>query len=301
MTVVVIGEVLVDRFPEGDRPGGAPFNVACHLKGLGVPVRLITRVGDDDAGQGFKQMLARRGFDPGDIQTDADHPTGLVDVALDDAGVPTFSIRENVAYDYLAFDHLPRTAFWDRTRFVYFGSLIQRTAQSLARLQRLLSRLPDSAAGFCDINLRPPHVNGASVAQCLKFADVLKLSEEELGEIRRITGHTAPSDDAAAEFMASHGIATMALTRGADGSTIIHDGVRRDVSPLPAEPIADTVGAGDGYAAILLAGLVRGLPMAEVGEVAGRFAAAICRIHGAVPDDAAFYDDWKPYLERRHD
>ena len=48
--VVIWGEILWDRFPEGAQLGGAPSNVAWHLGLAGGWVQLVSRVGDDDAG-----------------------------------------------------------------------------------------------------------------------------------------------------------------------------------------------------------------------------------------------------------
>ena len=47
--VIVWGEVLWDRFPDGDQLGGAPANVAWHLGQAGGWAQLVTRVGDDEA------------------------------------------------------------------------------------------------------------------------------------------------------------------------------------------------------------------------------------------------------------
>lgn len=294
--IFVVGEALVDRFPDEDRPGGAPFNVACHLKQLAVPVRFVSRVGHDDLGRQFSQTLRRRGFSAGDLQIDPSHGTGIVDVSLDREGVPQFAIRDDAAYDHLDFDHLPDDPAWPGARFVYFGSLIQRSAGGYRRLGALLSRRGPKTRGFCDINLRWPHYSRKSVTQCLVHADVLKLNDEELEEIRRLLGYPVPAADMVAFLMARYHISTVALTRGADGSTISHGGERFDVPAEPVTPVVDTVGAGDGFSAVLAAGLLRRLPMVHIAATAGAFAAAVCRIPGAVPEDPDFHDTWRTRL-----
>jgi fructokinase len=62
---------------------------------------------------------------------------------------------------------------------------------------------------------------------------------------------------------------------------------------MPGIPVVDTVGAGDGYAAILAAGCMRQIPWGVTIHQAARFAARICGIAGAVPDDENFYDDFR--------
>ena len=48
--ILVIGEILMDIFPEDRRLGGAPFNFAFHLKKFGFPVTFISRIGKDSLG-----------------------------------------------------------------------------------------------------------------------------------------------------------------------------------------------------------------------------------------------------------
>ena len=297
MTVLVIGEVLVDRFPDGDRSGGAPFNVACHLKQFGAPVRLITRVGDDEHGRRFHQLLTARGFSAADIQIDTRHATGVVDVTLDDSGGAAFTIREDVAYDHLVLEHLTRDPDWPQVRLIYYGSLIQRGAGGYRQVAALLAQKPAGAVCFCDINLRPPHYCRESVDQCLRFADILKLNEDELETLRRLLDRPAPPEAFGGYLMNHYGISILAVTRGAAGSSIFHSGARIDAPAPPSIAVVDTVGAGDGYSAVLVLGVMRGLPMARTAAVAGEFAAGICRIPGAVPEDPRFYDSWQAGLK----
>src|ERR687883_358268 len=49
--ILCVGEVLWDALPAGLFLGGAPFNVACHLRAAGVPVALMSRVGADHLGE----------------------------------------------------------------------------------------------------------------------------------------------------------------------------------------------------------------------------------------------------------
>ena len=94
--ILAIGEMLIDEFPGYKRAGGAPFNFAFHLKHLGFPVRLITRIGSDANGQRLQQMLDRYGFEPTDIQIDPHQKTGVVKVVLKGAGIPSFQIFPDV-------------------------------------------------------------------------------------------------------------------------------------------------------------------------------------------------------------
>ena len=290
--IVVIGEILIDRFPDYERIGGAPFNFAFHLKKLGFPVRFITRVGDDRNGRRIVDRLKQSGFERRDIQIDERRPTGTVRVKLDPQGVPHFDICEDVAYDYLDLDiGLPPDT--GAPKMIYFGTLLQRTDAARGQVQRFLKRYGQGATRFCDINMRPPHVNAQAVIESLRQADLLKLNEDELTDIQgRLTG-----PQGAADFipwlMGNFAISAVALTRGSRGSSFFsRDGQISSPASLEADVI-DTVGAGDGFAAILAAGYLRRLGWDDTLARASRFAARICRIPGAIPDDNAFYDDFR--------
>ena len=290
--ILVIGEMLIDIFPDYQRMGGAPFNFAFHLKKLGVPVRLISRVGDDQHGHALLAMAEQNGFDTADIQIDDRHPTGTVQVTLDAAGVPQFDICQNVAYDYLSLDSDLLSGI-DETAMTYYGSLLQRTDAACRQVTRFLDRQRGQGLRFCDINMRFPHVNPQAVAESLKYADMLKLNEDELEEIKHRFAGPMDDDSALPWLMKTFELKSVALTRGGQGSTVAWPGGMMHRPAVKARAIVDTVGAGDGYAAILAAGYIRQCPWAVTIEAASRFAGQICQIAGAVPDDDSFYDDFR--------
>lgn len=290
--VVVIGEVLIDLFQNYERIGGAPFNFAYHLNKLGFPVRFFTRVGEDRYGQRILDLLRQNDFDLSDVQIDPRHPTGTVRVDLDAKGVPHFDICENVAYDHLDLGTC-NAPVAGRTTMIYFGSLLQRTDFGHRQVQGFLSGKGHATLGFCDINMRPPHVNAKAVADSLKYADLLKLNEYELANIQRtLNGPSAP-DNVIPWLMHRFKINTVALTRGSRGSRLYQTGNEISSPGAPGVSVVDTVGAGDGFAAIMAAGYIGNRSWEVTVEQATRFAAKICGIPGAIPDDEAFYEDFQ--------
>jgi fructokinase len=297
--VVVIGEILIDVFPDYVRIGGAPFNFAFHLKMMGFPVRFFTCVGQDRYGARILDRLRSTGFDRDDVRIDPVHPTGVVNVRLDESGVPHFDIRENAAWDYLDLD-ARSVAAAGGAEMIYFGSLVQRTDPARRQVQGLLADRGSRGTAFCDINMRPPHVNPRAVEDALRHADILKLNEEELATLLR--DHPEAAADAPLSWlMETFDIRVVALTRGGRGSRLCYDGGRVDGPADAAGVVVDTVGAGDGFAAVLAAGCLRRLPWEETIRQASRFASRICGIPGAVPDDADFYDEVKSFMEGKRD
>lgn len=297
--IVVIGEILIDIFPDTERIGGAPFNFAYHLKNLGFPVRFFSRVGKDRHAKRILDRLQSTGFDLYDVQIDSIHPTGTVNVQLDEEGVPHFDICENVAWDHFDLGACPVVAT-EGTEMIYFGSLVQRTESGRRQVQNLLAKKGKGVAAFCDINMRPPHVNPQAVAESLRHTDILKLNEDELEMIRQ--DHKLSAMDAPLSWlMETFDILAVALTQGSRGSQLYFDGGHVDVPAKKAETVIDTVGAGDGFAAVLAAGYLRSLPWEKTVDLASRFASRICSIPGAVPDDVEFYDELKVVMEEKQD
>lgn len=76
------------------------------------------------------------------------------------------------------------------------------------------------------------------------------------------------------------------VTRSDKGSIIMADGTRHIIPILPVEKVVDTTGAGDQYAAGVLAGHVMGLEWADAGYLGSRCAAEVISHYGARPENA---------------
>lgn len=279
---------MIDRFPDYERIGGAPFNFAFHLHQLGWPVRFLTRIGDDALGHQIMKRLRESGFQSEDIQIDTHRPTGVVEVTLNRRGVPQFEIRTNVAYDYLDLSRVPDLQL-SAVQLIYFGTLVQRTARGCRQVQDLLKRIGPNTCCFCDINLRPPHVNPDAIQASLHRAHILKLNNEELMHISASNNGPENEAEAIEWLMHTSGISQLVLTSGSKGSKAITAGQTITSQPVRIETVVDTVGAGDAYAAVYAAGSLKGLPTHITLELASNFAAHICSLPGAVPSDLAVY------------
>src|SRR5688500_8917738 len=134
--VLCVGEVLWDSLPAGLFLGGAPLNVAGHLHALGVPVGMVSRVGQDRLGAEALLRLARRGIATDLVQVDPALPTGFVSVTVDGDGIPAYDIVAPAAWDAIALPGglLERAG---RASAVVFGTLAQRHPVSRAAIGRL--------------------------------------------------------------------------------------------------------------------------------------------------------------------
>lgn len=285
---LVVGEVLYDEFEDGTSVlGGAPFNVAWHLHGLGVAPVLISRVGRDKQGERVLAVMERWGMDIRGMQYDEGHATGSVKVTITD-GQPGFDIVSDVAYDHIALDPATALVSGHAPVMLYHGSLLVRTASA----QQMLSALIDAAAApvFVDINLRPPHWSHAILRQLMHGARWLKLNDLELVEISAIEGvDHANAAQAAGYLRDTYELDSVIVTQGAEGAFMLNSEGVHTVAPVRVSAIVDTVGAGDAFSAIVILGLLRHWQVGDILRRAVQFAAEICMQRGATVNNKEFY------------
>lgn len=279
--IVLFGEVLFDRFPDGRRAlGGAPFNVAWHLAGFGLNPRLISAVGCDPAGEEIRAEMSAWGMDTSGLQTDPDHPTGVVQVSLE-GGEPSYAILPDQAYDFIR----PPTGITPGA-LLYHGTLAARAPTS-ARTLKSLRR--DASLIFVDVNLRAPWWSPAETRSLLDGAHWVKLNRDELRALA--DDPDRPLAEQSMRLLARHRLAGLIITLGAEGALgLTAEGDPVLLAPPPVSGIADTVGAGDAFAAVALIGLIHSWPLELLIERAQSFAAQIIAQRGAVSPDRALYE-----------
>ena len=99
--IVGIGEILWDMLPSGKALGGAPANFAYHAGRLGAEGWAVSAVGDDALGHEIMDLVSEKKLHT--LIAVTDKPTGTVQVELDAAGVPSYNIKEDVAWDNIPF------------------------------------------------------------------------------------------------------------------------------------------------------------------------------------------------------
>lgn len=301
--VLIVGEALVDIFEDGAVVGGAPFNVARHLAGFGLHPLMVTRIGTDENGSRILNEFERFGLSNEGVQFDIRYPTGHVLVRMTDQG-HQFDIPSNQAFDRIdAGEALALLGRRGAIPDVYCGSLIRRSHISNAALGSILQ--PTRASVYLDLNLRPAAGRIPPLDRIIARAAVLKVNDEELQVLLDWHGRGAavavkPSSiaalrDSVASLMREFHIGLMIVTFGPEGAAVFdsHGACLAHEQGLSGVEVVDTVGAGDAFSSVMLAGKLLGWPLATSLVRANVFAAAICGIRGAVPADLSFYDRWK--------
>ena len=288
-TIGIFGEVLVDRFPDGQwLMGGAPFNVAWHLQAFAAAPLFISRIGADEAATPLCTAMRNWGLSTEGLQIDLDYPTGQVEVSFND-GQPAYAILDQQAYDFIDADELPDQPL----DILYHGSLALRNPVSSQALTAL--KIRHNPKLFLDVNLRAPWWDRASLDRWMAAADWPKLNDEELKQLQ--PGHT-DLESAMRALQQQYQLAGIVVTCGSEGALAIGpDQQLLNVRPPHSVNVVDTVGAGDAFAAVLLLGIQRDWALSTTLPRAQQFASAVVGQRGAIVEDMGFYQgfiaDWR--------
>ncbi len=278
---VGLGELLWDMLPKGKQIGGAPFNFARHCNQLGLEGFPVSQIGIDELGNETVSLLKDWGITPDFVSRDPQHETGTVNIRLDDQGKPNYEIRDDAAWDFIQ-HNLLLEQLAPKVDIVCFGTLAQRSDASRFTIYSFLDRMSSDAIKLFDVNLRQHFYSIGSIEASLERASILKLSDEELPVLKNAFSLSGSVEVQLSELKNRFELKLIAYTRGAEGSLLI-DGSGTDDHPGTTITTIDTIGAGDSFSATLCAGLLQGLPLAQLNENANQVAAYVCSQRGATP------------------
>ena len=210
------------------------------------------------------------------------YPTGTVQVTLDEEGVPTYDIKENVAWDNIPFsDEIEAVA--KNARAVCFGSLAQRNSVSRDTIKRFLAATPKDCLKIFDINLRQNFYTKEIIKESLTACDILKINDEELVTIGRLFGYPGlDMENKCWLILGKYNLKMLVLTCGVNGSYVFAPATK-SFQETPTVEIADTVGAGDSFTATFCAATLAGKSIKEAHKLAVDVSAYVCTQVGAMP------------------
>jgi len=265
-TVIGLGEVLWDIFPDRKIFGGAPANFAYYASQFSLNGYVVSAVGNDLPGKEILDVLAEKKLNS--LIETVDYPTGMVKVTLNAKGIPQYDIRENSAWDNIPFTE--RTEELARNcSAVCFGTLAQRNETSRATIYRFLELVPKDALKIFDINLRQNFYSKEIIHRSLQHCNILKMNEEEVEEIARLFELAYMTEqEICLHLLKTYNLEIVAETRGAAGSYVF---TAKETSYLPSPKISvsNTVGAGDSWIGAFVAALLNGESVRGAHELAG--------------------------------
>ena len=263
--IIGIGEALWDCLPEGSKLGGAPANFAYHVSQYGYNACAISALGNDALGDETKNIFKRNHMKY--IMPVVNYPTGTVQVTLDDEGVPTYDIKNDVAWDNIPFTPDIEAAA-QQCRAVCFGSLAQRSEVSRTTINRFLDATPEKCLKIFDINLRQQFYTKDVICESMHRANILKINDEELVTIGRLFGYPGLDiENKCWLLLGKYNLDMLVLTCGVNGSYVFAPD-HKSFFETPHVEVADTVGAGDSFTASFVAAILAGKSIEEAHRLA---------------------------------
>lgn len=244
---------------------GAEFNVAVGLSRLGHTAGYLTKLGADPFGRQIVKVMNQNGIDTSLTVTTGERSTGFMLKSKTSRGDPDiYYYRKNSAASTLCVEDVKGADLtkWDALHMTGILPAISETARE-ASFYLMRKAKKAGIPVFFDPNLRPqlwPSRDEmvGTVNELASLADYVLPGKNE-GEI--LCGSTDPT--AIGAFYLGLGVGTVIVKTGGDGAwTARADGAFRIPAYEPRE-IVDTVGAGDGFAAGVISGVLEGLPLRE--------------------------------------
>ena len=244
--VIVIGESLMDVVTASDgtneHAGGSPMNVAVGLSRLGVPVELLTRIGDDARGQIISNALADDGVSlfPGSITAQG---TSTSTATLDTSGAATYEFDIVWAIDSVV--TLPLTPI------IHTGSIAAFLEPGASHLASLLRAVDPSTIVTFDPNIRPSIIgsrDGAKriVNEITSLSTIVKMSDEDM-----LWLYGPVSADEGIDRLLAAGATLAIVTLGASGA-LLATATERVTVPGEIVSVIDTIGAGDSFMSAII-------------------------------------------------
>lgn len=276
----------MDCLPNEEVIGGAPFNVAIHLKRLGNEVDFVSSIGADEKGMRIQGLLDNEGLSDF-VTLSKEHPTGYVSVWFE-GNEPKYTIHEPCSWQYLSVSQHKETP-----EIIVFGSLGTFFADNKEAIKVYRDRYPD-AKFLCDLNLRAPMYSKQHVEFCLEMTDILKVNEDEFEYLKNEVFQVSTDEEVLGVLNESYGIAQVMLTKAEKGVEVFWDEqrVKAPAPKVPASAFQDAIGAGDSFTAVFIDLLLKYPEKLEsnIGQALS-FASKICANKGAIPASLELYEN----------
>lgn len=265
------------------RAGGKGANVAAFLHRVGVPVRLLGRVGDDDLADQALQPLREAGIDISGVTAASGEATGVAMIGVPEDGEKTILLAANA------------NRSWDEAALASLRQAIDEAPEgSLLALDFEVSREALETAFAAALARGMPVIADASFAEDIESRDLTRLAAitPNAKEAATMTGLTVRSEaDArtAARRLVGRGVKA-ACVKLSDGGCVFAAGQKVSTIEAPHVEVVDKTGAGDAFTAAFALALYEGrspFEAAQWGVAASSLAVTARGSQEAYPDRRA--------------
>jgi len=279
--------------------GGCPSNIAVGVRRLGLRSAMLTAVGPDPVGDFVVEFFRREGVETAYIPEKPGHRTAAVILGIEPPDrFPMVYYRENCADAELSIDDVLAAPI-DKARLVLIaGTNLSREPCRSATIFAAERAKAARAKVFLVLDLRADQWHdlrayGVNIRRVLPLVDVVIGTAAEAKAAALVEGMAVTVErsqvseaqvsgdlEAAAQAILATGVEALALTRGADGSSVHTPGGEAiEAPPYPVE-IYNTTGAGDAFASGLIYGYLNGWDWRRSARFGNACGAIVVTRHG---------------------
>lgn len=275
--IVAFGEVVWDILPDTKVLGGTPSNLVFRCNSFGEAGHLLSRVGDDELGTLALRQLKKLGISTNNVQTDAEFPTGTVNITFDKKNEPVFDVTPDVAFDHIEFS-AEALKLARETDCLFFGLLPQRFGISKNTIRELIKESPSSLK-FFDLKLFQHFFNVKVVESLLHQANIVRIKEKEIDFLSEKLELGNNSLQQFGEQLAKkYHVDIVLITRASKGVFAFHNVEGAFFDSGYIVDMEDNIGSGMAFSAGFLHYYLQGKPMQEAlnfGNAAGALNATL--------------------------
>ncbi len=299
MDVVTIGETMVLFTPEGSplmrysheysrKFGGAETNVAIGLTRLGHSTGWISKVGNDEFGKAMVSFIRGEGVDVSQVKTDPEAPTGLYFKEVrsgDDVRVQYY--RKGSAASKLTATDL-NEEYIKKAKYLHITGITPALSDSCYEtiLKAISIAKSHNVTVVFDPNLRKKLWSEEKARSVLlKICGLADIVLPGVDEGTFIFGESDPAK--LGKLFLAQGASIVVIKVGAKGAYYFTEEAEQLVPGFLVKKVVDPVGAGDGFAAGVISGLLDGLSLelsVQRGNAVGALATQIPGDFEGLPD-----------------
>ncbi|MFJ7728552.1 sugar kinase [Neobacillus sp. NPDC097160] len=299
--IFTIGDAMITLNPATKGPmrfvesfhrkvGGAELNFAIGCARLGLRTGWISRLGNDEFGRHIQNFVRGEGIDITQVKLVEGYPTSVnFKEIMEDGTGQTFYYRANSPTSTLSPDDLTEELF-KNAKILHitgvFPAVREQNFEIILKAVELAKKLHVRISFDPNIRLKLWRKEQAilKLSQLLPFVDIILTGEDEA---ELLFGVKEPK--LIIEACRKYGISHIAIKRGAHGSIGYHNGVYVEAPPAKARKVVDTVGAGDGFDAGFVYGVINNWPLEKTLEFANTIGSMVVSVSGD--------NEGLPYLE----
>lgn len=278
MDVVTIGESMAVFSPESStlmryavtysrKFGGAESNVAIGLTRLGHNAGWISKVGNDELGKSLLSFIRGEGIDVSQVKVDGTAPTGLYFKEIRSGNnVQVQYYRAGSAASKMKATDLDEE-YIKKAKYLHITGITPALSESCYEtvLRAISIAKENGVKVIFDPNLRKKLWSEERArAVLLEIASMCDIILPGIAEGEFMFGETDPAK--LGKLFLGQGSTLVIMKVGAKGAYYFTKEESELIPGYQVDQVIDPVGAGDGFAAGIISGLLDGLPIPKVVE-----------------------------------